>query len=339
MTTYSRYINFGCLLFFCITFSLGLQNQAAAVLIAAHRGDSSAAPENTLASIFSAEGSADLTELDIRETSDGELVLMHDATLNRTTDGRGGIRRRTLADLQALDAGSWFSDDFAAEPIPTLEQAITTALSLGIEPLVERKAGSAEIYHEEFLGLGLDESEFRVISFNQNFISDLDTLNPEYQLGVLGSGAITQARLNRLAAKGADFISWRHTSIRNSAQVDLVHANGMELHVWTVNDESRMEQLIELGVDGITTDYPHLLNSLLPQSALAAVVPEPPGQAIALVFAVVFVVCRRLRGLPKGVWFRTKLRRVIRPQELLHPVVGLPVVWKVPYERCSPASH
>ena len=74
------------------------------------------------------------------------------------------------------------------------------------------------------------------------------------------------------------------------------HANGMELHVWTVIDESRMEQLIELGVDGITTDYPHLLNSLLPQSALATVVPEPPGQVIALVFAIVFLVRRRSPG-------------------------------------------
>lgn len=285
MSISSAFIRIGYFAVAVLTVFLAVETTNAGVLVAAHRGDSSAAPENTLASIISAEGSADLTEMDVRETNDGELVLMHDGAVNRTTDGRGGIRRKTLAEVQSLDAGSWFSDDFAGEPVPTLEQAMMTALTLGIEPLVERKAGSAETYHNTLTGLELAPSEFRVISFSQRFISDLDALNPEYQLGVLGSGAITQARLNRLAAKGADFISWRHNSIRNAAQVDLVHASGMELHVWTVNDESRMEELIDLGVDGITTDYPHLLNSLLPQSALAAVVPEPPGNVISLLLA------------------------------------------------------
>ncbi len=104
----------------------------ASLLVEAHRGDSSSAPENTLASIQSAVGSADLTEMDVRVSKDGQLVLMHDASLSRTTDGRGAVKRKTLLELQTLDAGTWFSDVFALEPIPTLQQAIDFSMTVGI---------------------------------------------------------------------------------------------------------------------------------------------------------------------------------------------------------------
>ena len=246
-------------------------------LIEAHRGNSHAAPENTLASIQAANGIADLTEMDVRVSQDGQLVLMHDAGLWRTTNGRGPVRRQSLAKLKTLDAGSWFSGDFAMEPIPTLEEAIQSAMALGIEPLIERKAGDAELYHSEFQRLGLDESEFRVISFNRNFIADLHSLNPDYNLGILGWGAITPLKLGRLAAMGADFISWRHTNVRRQPVVDLVHANDMELHVWTVNRLDRMQELLDLGVDGITTDEPALLHSLVNGSLVA---PQAAGAGI-----------------------------------------------------------
>ncbi len=241
----------------------------ASLLVEAHRGNSSVAPENTIASIQAAIGSANLSEMDVRVTKDGQLVLMHDGSINRTTNGRGPVRRKTLAELQTLDAGSWFSSEFAGEAIPTLEQSIHAALTVGIEPLIERKAGTAAMYHGQFMQMDLDESDFRVISFNRRFINDLHDLNPEYQLGILGGGGISQAKLNRLSAQGADFISWNHRSV-TQAMVDLVHANGMELHVWTVNSPTRMQQLIDLGVDGITTDYPELLRDLLPPPTMMA---------------------------------------------------------------------
>ena len=174
----------------------------ASLLVEAHRGNSSAAPENTIASIQAAVGSANLTEMDVRVTKDGQLVLMHDGNLNRTTNGRGALRRKTLAELQTLDAGSWFSSEYAGEAIPTLEQSINAALTVGIEPLIERKAGGADLYHGQFMQMNLDESDFRVISFNRRFIRDLNDLNPNYQLGILGGGGISQAKLNRLSAQG-----------------------------------------------------------------------------------------------------------------------------------------
>jgi glycerophosphoryl diester phosphodiesterase len=233
------------------------------VLVEAHRGYSQVAPENTVASINAAAASADLVEFDVRITSDGELVLMHDGTVNRTTDGSGSTSSLTLAQIQLLDAGSWFSPAFVGEPVPTMIEAINASRAKGMVPLIERKAGAAADYHAEFVSLGLNPSEFRVICFDWNFLAALDSLNPAYRLGALGSGTITQAVIDKVKAKGADFIDWNAGGI-NQAAVDLVHANGMELHVWTVNGASQMQQLIDYGVDGITTDNPALLRSLLP---------------------------------------------------------------------------
>lgn len=292
---------------------LSLANNAlqAETVVTAHRGNSSAAPENTLASIYAAVGFADLSEMDVRATADGELILMHNATVNKTTNGRGPVSRKTSEDIQSLDAGSWFSSTFTGEPVPTLEQAINTSFSVGIEPLIERKTGTAQMFHNVFTQMELTPSDFRVISFNHRFIQDLNDLNPDYQLGILGSGAITERRLERLADKGADFLSWHHGSVRRQETVELVHTGGMELHVWTVNLASRMEDLIELGVDGITTDYPELLHELINNDAnritpvaLAAstaissgspvLVPEPENKlCLAIVFLLLIVRIRR----------------------------------------------
>ena len=239
------------------------------LLVEAHRGNSSVAPENTLASINAAVGSADLTEFDVRETADGELVLMHDSTVNRTTDGTGALSSLTSSQIAALDAGSWFSASFAGEPVPTMSNAISFALSKGITPLVERKAGGAQTYHNEFVGTGVHPADFRVISFDWSFLDGMNKLNSAYNLGALGSGALDQGVINSALAQGIDFLDWAHSGV-TQATVDLVHANGMELHVWTVNDASRMQQLIDFGVDGVTTDRPETLQQLVYQSSLTA---------------------------------------------------------------------
>ena len=156
------------------------------LLVEAHRGYSQIAPENTVASIEAATGFADLSEMDVQVTSDGILVLMHDGSVDRTTDGSGSVGSMTLAQIQLLDAGSWFSATYVGEPVPTMAEAINACLANNIEPLVERKAGAASVYHAEFVSLGLDPSEFRVISFSSGFLADLDALNPDYRLGLLG---------------------------------------------------------------------------------------------------------------------------------------------------------
>jgi glycerophosphoryl diester phosphodiesterase len=245
--------------------SAGVGEAWGAVLVEAHRGDSLNAPENTVASIQSAADSADLTEMDVRVTADGQLVLMHDSTVDRTTDGTGSVAGMTLPQLKTLDAGSWFSPAFEGEPVPTMAEAVAASIAMNIQPLIERKTGTASDYHAEFLAESLATDEFRVIAFDWGFLDDLDALNPAYNLGALGSGTINQSVIDTVAASGADFLDWNHGSVTQAA-VDLVHANDMELHLWTVNDPTRMHQLIDYGIDGITTDNPALLRDLLPPS-------------------------------------------------------------------------
>ncbi len=148
-----------------------------------------------------------------------------------------------------------------------LEQAINASFAAGVEPFIERKAGIGRAVHDQFVDLGLDESQFRVISFNRRFIADL-VAESRLSIGNPGKWSDHTGQADSNDSQGADFISWRHGSIRSQATVDLVHANGIELHVWTVNDVDRMQELIDLGVDGITTDDPMSLSSLLLPDAL-----------------------------------------------------------------------
>ena len=123
----------------------GLLDQTALAtvpFVVAHRGDSGHAPENTLAAIDLAAGVADMTEFDVQISAGGELVLMHDSTVNRTTDGTGRVSSLTLAELKTLDAGTWFSPSFVGEPIPTLGEAMNAATDGNLEPFVEQKSGN-----------------------------------------------------------------------------------------------------------------------------------------------------------------------------------------------------
>jgi glycerophosphoryl diester phosphodiesterase len=127
--------------------------------VSAHRGAVKFAPENTLAAIDRAiELGADIIEMDIRETKDGHLVICHDSTLERTTNGSGQISAKTLAELKELDAGSWFGQEFAGEKIPTLRDALHL-LKGRAKPDIDFKAGSPakliELLHEMGMGEGV----------------------------------------------------------------------------------------------------------------------------------------------------------------------------------------
>src|SRR4051812_9712311 len=119
-------MSYRCIIQTGLTFSLILTFNANIlaknVLSIGHRGDSMFAPENTLAAFTSALGKADLVETDGQVTLDGHLVIMHDSTVDRTTDGTGAIANLTLAQLKQFDAGSWFSTNFIGQRIPTVEE-------------------------------------------------------------------------------------------------------------------------------------------------------------------------------------------------------------------------
>jgi len=111
------------------------------ILVVGHRGTVKFAPENTIAAFRKAiEMGADLLEMDVRETRDGHLVLMHDSTVNRTTNGRGRVAAMTLAEIKRLDAGSWFSSEFEGERVPTLKEALVAIRGRAL-PDIDFKAG------------------------------------------------------------------------------------------------------------------------------------------------------------------------------------------------------
>lgn len=230
------------------------------VIIVAHRGYSAAAPENTIASCNAARGYANMVEFDVRTTSDNQLVLMHDATVDRTTNGTGTVEAMTFAELRQLDAGSWFSPDFSGELVPLMSEAALANLP-DMVPFIERKSGAAQMYADMIQSLRI-EKEAIVISFDWNFLAELEVLSPVIRTGALGSGVLDVSDIQSIQSKGIDFIDWAHSEI-TGASINLVHSYGMELHVWTVNDPARMQTLIDLGIDGITTDNPELARQLL----------------------------------------------------------------------------
>ena len=231
-----------------------------AIKIVAHRGYSAVAPENTIASSNAARGFAHMVEFDVRPTSDGELILMHDTTVDRTTDGSGTPTSMTFAQIRALDAGSWFSTEFTGELVPLMTETILAILP-DMTPCIERKDGTAQQYYDILQALRI-KYDVVIIAFDWNFLADLNALDPRLKLGALGSGTLDSTTIATIKAKGVDFIDWSHSGI-TATEVNLVHTEDMELYVWTVNDSTRMQELIDLEVDGITTDNPALLQELL----------------------------------------------------------------------------
>lgn len=239
-----------------------------------HRGNPLFAPENTVASFRACSNKADLVECDVRVSSDGYLVIMHDPTVDRTTDGTGAVASLTLAQLKALDAGSWFSPEFAGERIPTLEEAVTNILPFAT-PLMEQKAGSASAYVTELRRLNALTNVI-LQSFDWNFLSAVRALEPSIPLCALGSSDLTATALTNILNTGARAVAWERSKI-STAEVELVHGAGLKLFVWTVDSPAEMQYFINLGVDGIITDNPAALKEIQAPATNAAI---RPGEAL-----------------------------------------------------------
>jgi glycerophosphoryl diester phosphodiesterase len=234
------------------------------IYVEAHRGNSVAAPENTLASARAAAGFADFVEFDVYTTADNKIVVMHDSTLDRTTNGTGSIASRNYTGyIDGLDAGSWFSPAFAGEKVPLMSEMVQTIRSEGMRSLLERKAGPAAPILAELGNLGALQDTV-IIAFDWEFLSDVRALDSQIKLGALGSGAINASVISNVLASGANFLDWSDSGSITQATVDLVHNAGLELHIWTVDNLTRMQQLIDLGVDGITTNAAETLRSIVP---------------------------------------------------------------------------
>lgn len=239
------------------------------VLNFAHRGASRDAPENTLAAFrLALEMGADGVELDVQASKDGEAVVIHDFTVDRTTDGHGAVRDKTLAELKELDAGSWFDERFAGQRIPTLQEVILEVgqqLVLDIE--IKAKALSSAPLVAEVVRLIEDHNLVHraiVSSFNPFVLRRVKRLNPHIPTGLLYHfdlpGHLLRTLLVFLANPDA-----LHPEKHLVTQEYMAWAKerGYRVNVWTVDEPAEMERLIALGVDGVITNRPEVLASLI----------------------------------------------------------------------------
>ncbi|MBN2908927.1 glycerophosphodiester phosphodiesterase [Polycladomyces sp. WAk] len=234
------------------------------VITVAHRGASGYAPENTMAAFEKAvEMKADYIELDVQLSKDGHLVVIHDTTVDRTTDGTGKVGNLTLEELRKLDAGSYFGPEFAGERIPTLEEVLDAFRGkTGI--LIEMKAphlypGIEQKVADALAERNLDKpknGKIIVQSFDFHSLKKFHNILPDVPIGVLTSGAshLTDHMLQEFKAY-ADYVN-PHLSYVNKDLVNRIHALDMGIMAWTVRDQSQVAPLLEAGVDGIITDYP-----------------------------------------------------------------------------------
>lgn len=243
--------------------------QGSVPTIFAHRGASLNAPENTLAAFeLAVKQGADAIELDAKLTADGEVVVIHDQTVDRTTQGTGRVNQLTLQELKTLDAGSHFDITFRGEPIPTLSEVFEAAdrsLLINIE---------LTNYHSPFDALPQTAVELvtrhaiasRIMfsSFNPIALLRVSYLLPEVPVGLLAFrgalGALPRSRFSSFIPHYA-----LHPEKRDVTPelIERLHRSGKRVNVYTVNDSETMRSLISMGIDGIITDDPALAQKIL----------------------------------------------------------------------------
>jgi glycerophosphoryl diester phosphodiesterase len=247
------------------------------VVRVAHRGFSAVAPENTLAAFREAlAAGVDGVEFDVRRTKDGELVLLHDETVKRTTDFEAAfgadrshrIEDLTLAELGRLDAGAWKGGRWRGERIPTLAAAL--ALLRGrATPVVEIKpAGIGKEVADGVKRLGMEDEVF-VQSFEPQALRDIRSVCPTVATGYLTGTATSvdavgrareHARVAREAGANVVVVNWQ---LLEPEYIRDLRRRGLALWTWTVDDPGIMRMLLELGVDGVITNRPDILNGVL----------------------------------------------------------------------------
>jgi glycerophosphoryl diester phosphodiesterase len=237
------------------------------VEIIAHRGDSCCAPENTLAAIDAAfNAGASHMEVDIRLTADGVAVLAHDATVDRTTNGTGSVAAMTVAQLKQLDAGSWFSPEFTGTRMPTLVEALQVAAGRGRLLLDVKVDGMGAAIQQALVEAGLDHtaiwpwrgSSTAAAQDFKNHIPGVEILWGDVP------ASLTTAAFDNLKALGVVGFDVGLGSV-TPAFVEAAHANGMYVSAFTVLDPPTMLQAINLGLDAMETDFPAVLDAMMPE--------------------------------------------------------------------------
>lgn len=249
----------------------------------AHRGGAKRRPENTLIAFeYAAKLGYRHIETDIHETSDGHIVCFHDATLERTTDGRGPLKKYTLAELRKLDAGyhfvedGWFSFRDAGVRIPTLEEALeldsTLHYNLELKPhdpkFADRVWDLIEAHGVHDRVLVASEHDSVTDAFRRKSRGRVAT--SAGRQGALRFWARVLTRTSRHAMFAFDALQIPRTfhgwNVVTPRLIEAAHHHGIQVHVWTIDDPSEMYELVATGVDAIMTDVPDVLLEVLEKS-------------------------------------------------------------------------
>lgn len=223
-------------------------------IVVGHRGSPDVCPENTLPSFLKAiETGVDAIEFDVRKTKDNKLIVIHDESVERTTNGRGLVRELTLEQIKQLDAGSWFSSSFKGTKVPTLQEVFEEVNSKVFMRIELKEENIEKDVVEAIKSFGLEEN-VAIASFNLSSLKKVKELLPS-----LPTVAITAN-----FSKPFIFSSLTHFSNTISARfgtfsqedVRKAHLYGLTFDVWTVDSNKALNEVLKYGVDSITTNRP-----------------------------------------------------------------------------------
>jgi glycerophosphoryl diester phosphodiesterase len=242
-----------------------LRAPGAPLLRVGHRGAKGHAPENTMISFMTgADLGVDAVETDVQLSKDGEVVLIHDHTVDRTTNGHGFVKDMTLAELKRLDAGGWYDPRFSGERIPTLAELLTWAK--------DRVGVAVEIKNGPIYYPGIAEKTIRLvrqhgmerqailISFDHFVLREAKKIAPEIATGILYVAGLVDAVAAARAAL-ADSLN-PHWAYVTPELVRAAHAAGLAISPWNPDDLATLRLLSDVGVDSAGTDYPELFEQV-----------------------------------------------------------------------------
>lgn len=234
-------------------------------LVIAHRGDSAYRPENTLAAFTGAiDKGATVLELDVQLTADGEVVVLHDVTLDRTTDASGSVRSIDLAALRAVSAGypAVFGEAWAGERVPTLAEALSlmrerarVMIEVKSESVTDDAEGGIEARTVEIVRrLGMAE-RIAIISFDHRALLRLRSLAPEITRGHLLGRTTPEAAVTAAKDAGCTIVM-PHKSQIGEKLADRARAAGLMLATWVVDDPQELKRLAHFGLYGVGSNRP-----------------------------------------------------------------------------------
>lgn len=247
--------------FLVINHDTTLSHLAADTEITAHRGGAWKAPENTISALqYTIDSGADYAEIDVQETKDGELILLHDDSLKRTAGVKKNVWDMTLKQIEKLDAGASFHKKFRGEKIPEFTEVLKFCkgrLDLNIE--IKYNGKNKGIVNK--VVRAIKENHFEdhcvVTSMNYQFLKQIKKIAPEIRTGYI----MTMTYGGVQGMEAADFFSVKHTYV-DEKFVTQAHALGKEVHVWTVNYKGDAKRMLDIGADNIITDDPIMVRKV-----------------------------------------------------------------------------